>query len=100
MITLNEVQKAIDLQLEGDGSALRYVARELMAENRHAAEGVESLRKAVHAADKDHRHACMNLGNSAQVATAVRLEHLRYAFALVTGTAVSGATFNALLGKE
>lgn len=60
--------------------------------------GIEKLRREIHAAEADHRHACLNLGAAAQVAKSSRLDTLRQAFALVTGTAVNGAHFNALLG--
>lgn len=76
-----------------------WVHEHLAAERAGYEAGIDSLRRAVHAADKDRKYACLNLGVSAQVATSARLDHLRYAFALVTGTAVSGAEFNARLGK-
>lgn len=63
----------------------------------HLFAGVAKLRSAVADAEKEHRYACLNLGNGAQVAMSARLDHLRYAFALATGTAVGGAEFDALL---
>jgi len=62
--------------------------------------GIEKLRREIHQAEADHRHACLNLGNAAQVAKSSRLDTLHQAFALVTGTAVNGAHFNDLLSKR
>ena len=70
------------------------------SEIEHHLTGLEKLRRAIHEADADHRHACLNLGNSAQVAKSSRLETLQQAFALVTSTAVGGAQFKALLGAS
>lgn len=59
--------------------------------------GIEQLRQEIHKAEVDHLHACMNLGVAAQVAKSSRWDTLNQAFALVTGTAVNGSQFNALL---
>jgi hypothetical protein len=84
--------------------------------------GLEKLRREIHKAEADHRHA--SYGNRDMVASAVtqkmyesrhsslmskrvaaerlgeRLDALRQAFALVTGTAVNGAQFNDLLSER
>jgi len=67
--------------------------------------GLEKLRREIHKAEEDHRHACrLGLGNRAKRAGADRLrkrmETLQLAFALVTGTAVNGAHFNDLLSER
>lgn len=43
MVTRKELQKAIDLQLAGDGSALRETSRELLAQNHQLVELVENI---------------------------------------------------------
>ena len=45
MSTLKQLQKAIDDQLAGDGSALRYMARELYSENDRLKKQIENLLK-------------------------------------------------------
>jgi chromosome segregation ATPase len=45
--------------------------------------GVERLRVAIEAAEKDHQYACLNHGNSAQCAAWDRLQTLKDAMALV-----------------
>lgn len=47
--------------------------------------GVERLREAVKAAEAAHKHACLNLGNSAQVACSAKVETLKAALELITG---------------
>ena len=67
--------------------------------------GIEKLRREIHKAEADYRLAVRaGLGNRAKRAGADRLcermDTLRQAFALVTGTAVNGAQFNDLLSKR
>lgn len=79
-----------------EGDMLKTAKREI----EHHLAGIERLRREIHEAESDHLHACMNLGNGAQVMKSARLDSLRQAFALVTGTAVNGAHFNALLANK
>lgn len=79
-----------------EGDMLKTAKREI----EHHINGIAKLRREIKDADEKHRHACWNLGIAAQVASSARLETLRQAFALVTGTCVSGAEFNALLNSK
>ena len=55
------------------------------------------LADAISFADRESHYAQVNLGSSAQLGKIQRLENLRYAFALVTGTAVGGMLFESKL---
>ena len=58
-----------------------------------------NLAKAIQHEERQHEHACYNLGTSAQVGAYDRLQAMRHAFAIATGTAVNGLEFNARLNR-
>jgi hypothetical protein len=58
---------------------------------------LKPLAEAISFADRESHYAQVNLGSSAQLGKIQRLENLRYAFALVTGTAVGGMIFESKL---
>jgi len=61
---------------------------------RPATDGEAALAKAIVEAERKHHHACLNGNTLAQVAAFDQVQTLRYAFALATGTAISGMEFN------
>jgi hypothetical protein len=76
-----------------EGDMLKTAKREI----EHHLSGVDALRKEIHQAEVEHTQACANQGIAVQVSKSSRLDALRFSFALVTGTAVNGSTFNVLL---
>lgn len=59
--------------------------------------GIASLCKEIHRTERLHSEACLNGTIAQQVGHSSTAATLKHALALVTGTAVSGAQFNAIL---
>ena len=58
-----------------------------------------NLAELIRDAERDYTRACLTQGTLAQVAASDRVTHYRQAFAIATGTAVSGLEFNARLKR-
>lgn len=79
------------------GKMCHEAAEEIERWQKRYCEAVIGLRTMIKMAERQSLHASMNLGTLAQVAANQTESDLRAAFAVVTGTAVGGMHFEAML---
>jgi hypothetical protein len=82
-----------DIPNSADGDLLKTAKAEIEILIR----GQQSLVKTIRDAERKHSEACLNGTIAQQVAASSTVETLKFALAVVTGTAVGGAQFNAIL---
>ena len=76
-----------DIPNSADGDLLKIAKTEIEA----LLKGHAALAKAVHATEREHSEACLNGTTAQQVAASSKVDTLKVALALATGTAVGGA---------
>ena len=62
-------------------------------------DGIKILREVIRETEEKHRQSCLNAGTSQQVSLQAKVDTLRHALALVTGTVVGGMHFNTIISN-